>query len=187
MFLFCHCFYFKRDQNVSYGIRGQYQTLSETSPCFLFFLRVCSTNLLKTLRAISPFPTVFSSRLENFLPFSQNLKLLSANSFRLEKAKVCRLKNVIQPFPCGYIFATQSLPLKNLKENPFENIEGTGENNGNKTFSKGVFLMDYRSRDCVVQWLTDSPIHHFETVPNSKKLQTTTEMLLLTDFKVQIA
>ena len=37
MFSFCHCFYFKRDQNVSYGIRGQYQTLSETSPCFLFF------------------------------------------------------------------------------------------------------------------------------------------------------
>ena len=31
--------------------------------------------------------------------------------------------------------------------------------------------------------LTHSLIHHFETVPNSKKLQTTTEM----DFKIQIA
>ena len=30
--------------------------------------------------------------------------------------------------------------------------------------------------------LTHSPIHHFETVPNSKKLQTTTEMWLFKDF-----
>ena len=34
--------------------------------------------------------------------------------------------------------------------------------------------------------LTHSLIHHFETVPNSKKLQTTTEMWLLKDFKIQI-
>ena len=30
-------------------------------------------------------------------------------------------------------------------------------------------------------------LHHFETVPNSKKLQTTTETWLLKDFKIQIA
>ena len=35
--------------------------------------------------------------------------------------------------------------------------------------------------------LTQSLIHHFETVLNSKKLQTTTEMWLLKDFKIQIA
>ena len=35
--------------------------------------------------------------------------------------------------------------------------------------------------------LTHSLIHHFETVPNSKKLQTKTEMWLLKDFKKQIA
>ena len=35
--------------------------------------------------------------------------------------------------------------------------------------------------------LIHSLIHHFETVPNSKKLQTTTEMWLLKDFKIQIA
>ena len=29
--------------------------------------------------------------------------------------------------------------------------------------------------------------HHFETVSNSKKLQTTSELLLLKDFKIQIA
>ena len=33
----------------------------------------------------------------------------------------------------------------------------------------------------------DSLIHHFETVPNSKKLQTSTEMRLLKYFKIQIA
>ena len=30
-------------------------------------------------------------------------------------------------------------------------------------------------------------MHHFETVPNSKKLQMITEMWLLKDFKIQIA
>ena len=31
-----------------------------------------------------------------------------------------------------------------------------------------------------------TPIHYFETVPNSKKLQTKTEMWLLKGFKIQI-
>ena len=44
-----------------------------------------------SLRAISPFPTVFSPCLDNFLPFSLNLKLLSANSLSLEEAKICCL------------------------------------------------------------------------------------------------
>ena len=34
--------------------------------------------------------------------------------------------------------------------------------------------------------LTHPLIHHFETVQNSKKLQTTTEIWLLKDFKRQI-
>ena len=37
------------------------------------------------------FPTVFSTRLENFLPFSSNLKLSSANSFSLEACQFCHL------------------------------------------------------------------------------------------------
>ena len=37
------------------------------------------------------FQTVFSTRLDNFLPFSSNLKLSSANSFNLEASKICRL------------------------------------------------------------------------------------------------
>ena len=42
-------------------------------------------------RAISPFPTVFSTCLDSFLPFSSNLKLSSANSFSLEESKIRHL------------------------------------------------------------------------------------------------
>ena len=35
--------------------------------------------------------------------------------------------------------------------------------------------------------LTHSLIHHFENIPYSRKLQTTTEMWLLKDFKIRIA
>ena len=40
---------------------------------------------------IAPFPTMFSTRLDNLLPFSSNLKLSSANPFTLEESKICRL------------------------------------------------------------------------------------------------
>ena len=42
-------------------------------------------------RAIFPFPTVFSTHLENFLPISPNLKLLSANSISLEESKCLKI------------------------------------------------------------------------------------------------
>ena len=41
------------------------------------------------------FSTVFSTRLEIFLPFSSNLKLLSANSSSLEESKICRLGKAV--------------------------------------------------------------------------------------------
>ena len=34
---------------------------------------------------------VFTTRVENFLSFSSNLKLSSANSFSLEESKICHL------------------------------------------------------------------------------------------------
>ena len=63
------------------------------------FLHVCTTSLLKTLwgkekllvKAISPFPTMFSNHLENFLPFSSTLKLSSVTSFTLDESKSVRL------------------------------------------------------------------------------------------------
>ena len=39
--------------------------------------------------AMSPFPTVFSTFFENFLPFSSNLKLSSVQSFSVEESKIC--------------------------------------------------------------------------------------------------
>ena len=47
---------------------------------------------------------------------------------------------------------------------------------------------DKKQTQVVENWslLTHSLIHHFKTVPNSKKLQTTTEMWLLKDFKIHI-
>ena len=39
-------------------------------------------------QAISPFPTMFSTLLEHFPPFSSNLKCLSANSFSLDESKI---------------------------------------------------------------------------------------------------
>ena len=64
-----------------------------------WFLRVCSTSLLKTpwkkekllVTSNFSFSTVFSTRLEIFLLFSSNLKLSSAKSFSLEESKICRL------------------------------------------------------------------------------------------------
>ena len=44
-----------------------------------------------SLPAISPLPTVFSTHLDNFLPFPLNMKLSSENTFSLEESKICRL------------------------------------------------------------------------------------------------
>ena len=74
-----------------------YSTKFNCSPFKPWFLLVCSTSLLKTLwekqklLAISSFPTVLSTCLENFLPFPSKLKLSSANSFSLEESKICCL------------------------------------------------------------------------------------------------
>ena len=58
-----------------------------------------------------------------------------------------------------------------------------------KYFGKNVIFNDEKFHLKLIQvgqQLTPSLIHHFETDPNSKKLQMTTEMLLLKDFKILI-
>ena len=96
---------------VGKGENAGYQHFLLVFQCFLFhqaeilpfnpfpnkpwFLRVCSSSLLKTLgkgeiacnEQFLLFPTVFSTRLENFLPFSSNSKLPTANSYSLEESK----------------------------------------------------------------------------------------------------
>ena len=53
-----------------------------------WFLRVCNATLLKTLWEEEKFACNASTYLENFLPFSSNVKLPSANSFSLEESKI---------------------------------------------------------------------------------------------------
>ena len=43
------------------------------------------------VKAISPFPTVFSTLSEKYQLCLSNLKLLSANSLSLEESKICHL------------------------------------------------------------------------------------------------
>ena len=52
------------------------------------FWKHCGKRRNCSWRAISPLPTVFSTRLQNFLLFSSNLKLSSANCFKLNQSKI---------------------------------------------------------------------------------------------------
>ena len=71
-------------------------TLSQTSPGFTCLQYKSLENAVgkgenARNKQFLLFPTMFSTRLENFLPFSSNLKLSSANSFSLEEFKICRM------------------------------------------------------------------------------------------------
>ena len=52
---------------------------------------------------------------------------------------------------------------------------------------ENIIIIQCTEPHSILVKLTHSLTHHFETIPNSKKLQTTTEMWLLKDFKIQIA
>ena len=49
---------------------------------------------------------------------------------------------------------------------------------------KDILPMIVKTGNCVLTYFL---IHHFEAIPNSKKLQMTTKMWLSKDFKIQIA
>ena len=93
------------EENIFFLFMKSYKTCNQTDPSFnpfpnkIWFLLVCSTYLLKKnvgKGKIAPseqfflFPQSFSTRLDNFLAFSTNLKLSSVNSFTLEESKICR-------------------------------------------------------------------------------------------------
>ena len=85
---------------------GNELTLSQTSPGFYVsavqvFWKHCGKRRNCSLRAISPFPTVFSPLLESLLPFLSNLKLLPATSFSLEESKICCLGKVNRLDACS--------------------------------------------------------------------------------------
>ena len=70
---------------------------------------------------------VFSICLENFLLFSSNLILSSANSFSLDQSKISLFGKGLSLY---HIIST----FNNSKEEAFENIVWTGENAGNQHF-----------------------------------------------------
>ena len=75
---------------------GNGLTLSQTTRGFYVsavqvFRKHCGKRRNCSQQAISSFPSVFSTLLENFLPFSSNSKLSSANSLSLEESKICCL------------------------------------------------------------------------------------------------
>ena len=76
------------------------------------FWKHCGKRRNCSLRAISPFPTVFSTSLNNSLPFSSNLKLSFAKSFDLEQCKICRLV-MGQPVLCT-IFLSHTIIIETI-------------------------------------------------------------------------
>ena len=72
---------------------GKELTLSQANPGFYVQVlwKHCGNRRNYSWRDFSPFPSVFSTCLDNFLPSSSNIKLSSAYSFSLEESKMCRL------------------------------------------------------------------------------------------------
>ena len=79
------------DKSHSHAITHSHTMTPFDAPGKQAFRKHCGKRRNCSWRAISPFPTVFSTHLDNFLPLSSNLKLSSANSFSLEESKICCL------------------------------------------------------------------------------------------------
>ena len=79
-FPFSRCIFFSCFSIGPFKFGAVCLTLSQTSPGFYVsavkvFWKHCGKRRNCSWRAISPFPTVFSTRLETFLPFSSKVKL----------------------------------------------------------------------------------------------------------------
>ena len=79
------------------GLKMIILTFSQTSPGFyvsavqVFLKNTVGKGEIACNKQFLLFSTMFSTCLENFLPFSSNLKLSCANSFSLEASKICCL------------------------------------------------------------------------------------------------
>ena len=81
-----------------------------------WFLRVCSTSILKTMwekgeiardEQFLLFPQYFLPFLGNFLSFSSNVKLSSATTFNLEESIICRFGKGSSMLICRLLFVFQ--------------------------------------------------------------------------------
>ena len=121
------------------------------------FQKHCGKRRNCLLQAISPFPTLFSTLLENFLPYSSNLKS-SAKSFCLEESKICHLGKGLCHFHQIQNVRMQRLPVwKSLKFVVWERVKGKSNmEKGEKItsifslavmLSEDFFLMSWKSWD----------------------------------------
>ena len=81
---------------IGFILQGYALTLSQTSPGFYgsavqVFENTVGKEEIARNKQFLVFFTVFSTHLENFLPFSSNSELSSANNFSLEESKICHL------------------------------------------------------------------------------------------------
>ena len=90
---------------------------------------------------------VLSTLLENFLLFSLNSKLLSANSFSLEQCKICRLGKADKILDWS-TFADDNSNAAQMTQFVFdaiENIVGKGEN------AASLLVTVIKTRECEVK------------------------------------
>ena len=85
---------------------------------------------------------MFSTRLENFLPFSSSLNLSSANSFSLEESKICRLGKGQVTF---ILLSTKVFNLDHSKSFSFgKELPDMISTNINEQASKQLLLSDVK-------------------------------------------
>ena len=82
-----------------------------------------------------------------------------------------------------FVDCCDKIRFKLVLKNVVKLFKGSLNNSFQEAFNKILFQQLTHDRSCI----THSLVHHFETVPNSKKLQTTTKIWLLKDFEIQIA
>ena len=153
------------------GLFGKGLNLSQTSLCTILLKILWEKEKLFILSNIS---TVFSALLLIFLLFSFNLKLSSANSLSYRSLKFViweRVNVILRIWNKTRLHIQYSLISDVHKENFFQ-----PNRLSNALFSFSLYVQYFPFMYC---YLTHSLIHHLQTIPNSKKLQTTTEMWLL--------
>ena len=87
----CRYFLFGLVWNFVVWLTYSYTMTPFDAPGKQAFWKHCGKRRNCSYWTISPFSTMFTTRLDNLLPFSSNLKLSSANSFSLEESKICCL------------------------------------------------------------------------------------------------
>ena len=119
--------------------------------------------------------------MENFLPFSSNWNLLSANSFSLKESKICRLGENLalkkrsavfpqqQKFGLNKVESTCRMNVAELMISLFDRVENIVGGKGEKTGSKHFLLFPKRFQKSYLPVLL-TPDHQFRLLNLSKAI-----------------